>query len=42
VTDWLLAANILSELRRPRPEPRVVQFVASQPIERLYVSEFSF
>jgi len=42
VTDWLLDTNILSELRRPRPEPRVVQFVASQPLERLYVSDVTF
>ncbi|HTX48858.1 MAG TPA: type II toxin-antitoxin system VapC family toxin [Caulobacteraceae bacterium] len=42
MTDWLLDTNILSELRRPRPEPRVVQFVASQPLERLYVSDVTF
>ncbi len=42
MTDWLLDTNILSELRRPRPAPRVVGFVASQPLERLYVSEVTF
>jgi hypothetical protein len=35
---WLLDTNILSELRRPRPEPRVVAFVASQPLDELYIS----
>jgi predicted nucleic acid-binding protein len=38
VTDWLLDTNVLSELRRPRPDARVVAFVSAQPLERLYVS----
>jgi predicted nucleic acid-binding protein len=38
VTGWLLDTNILSELRRPKPEPKVVAFVAAQPLERLHVS----
>jgi predicted nucleic acid-binding protein len=38
VTGWLLDTNILSELRRPRPEPKVVAFVASQPLELLCIS----
>jgi predicted nucleic acid-binding protein len=38
VTGWLLDTNVLSELRRPKPEPKVVAFVAAQPLERLYVS----
>jgi toxin FitB len=38
VTGWLLDTNILSELRRPKLEPKVVAFVAAQPLERLYVS----
>jgi predicted nucleic acid-binding protein len=38
VTGWLLDTNILSELRRPRPERKVVAFVAAQPLDRLYVS----
>jgi hypothetical protein len=42
VTGWLLDTNILSELRRPRPEPRVIAFVGRQPLERLYVSEITF
>ena len=35
---WLLDTNILSELRRPKPEPKVVAFVASQPLELLQIS----
>jgi toxin FitB len=35
---WLLDTNVLSELRRPQPEPKVVAFVAGQPLEQLYIS----
>lgn len=35
---WLLDTNILSELRRPKPQKKVVAFVAAQPLERLFVS----
>lgn len=38
MTGWLLNTNILSELRRPRPEPKVLAFVASQPLDLLYIS----
>jgi toxin FitB len=38
VTGFLLDTNILSELRRPRPEPKVLAFIAAQPLERLYIS----
>jgi toxin FitB len=38
VTGWLLDTNILSELRRPRPERKVLAFVASQPLDLLYIS----
>jgi predicted nucleic acid-binding protein len=38
VTGWLLDTNILSELRRPKPEPKVVTFIESRPLEQLYVS----
>ena len=38
MTGWLLDTNVLSELRRPKPEPKVVAFVAAQPLELLYVS----
>jgi toxin FitB len=42
VTDWLLDTNILSELRRPKPEPNVVAFIGAQPLDRLYVSSITF
>lgn len=35
---WLLDTNVVSELRRPRPEQRVVSFVATQPLEQLHIS----
>jgi toxin FitB len=38
VTGWLLDTNILSELRRPKPEPKVTAFIAGQPLESLYIS----
>jgi toxin FitB len=38
VTGWLLDTNILSELRRPKPEHKVLAFVAAQPLELLYIS----
>ena len=39
---WLLVTNVLSELRRPRPNPNVVGFVAAQPLDRLFVSIVTF
>ena len=42
MTGWLLDTNVLSELRRPKPEPKVVQFVAAQPLDLLYVSVVTF
>ncbi len=35
---WLLDTNVISELRRSAPEPRVVTFVTSQPLEALFLS----
>ena len=42
MTGWLLDTNILSELRRPKPERKVLAFVAAQPLELLYVSSVTF
>jgi hypothetical protein len=42
VTGWLLDTNILSELRRPKPERKVLAFVAGQPLELLYISSLTF
>ncbi len=35
---WLLDTNILSELRRVKPEPKVLAFVAARPLDELYIS----
>lgn len=42
MNGWLLDTNLLSELRRPQPLAAVVDFVASQALERLFVSEVTF
>jgi predicted nucleic acid-binding protein len=42
VTGWLLDTNVLSELRRPKPDRRVVAFVAAQLLESLYLSVVTF
>lgn len=42
MTNWLLDTNILSELRKAKPEPKVVDFIAAQPINTLYVSSVTF
>lgn len=39
---WLLDTNVLSELRRKRPEPAVERFVAEQRLSDLYVSVVTF
>ena len=35
---YLLDTNVVSELRRPRPHPRVLHWIQSVPAERLYLS----
>ena len=35
---WLLDTSVLSELRRRKPEPRVVAFVSEQPLDTLFIS----
>jgi predicted nucleic acid-binding protein len=42
VTGWLLDTNVLSELRRPKPNLKVVGFVASKPLDLLFVSIVTF
>jgi predicted nucleic acid-binding protein len=39
---FLLDTNVLSELRKPRPAPSVLSFVAGLPLEDLFVSEVTF
>ena len=38
MTGWLLDTNVLSELRRPKPNRKVVAFIAARPLELFYVS----
>jgi predicted nucleic acid-binding protein len=38
---WLLDTNILSEGRKPRPDPRVTAFYDAQPLNALYISVVS-
>jgi hypothetical protein len=42
VTGWLLDTNVLSELRRPKPDAKVVRFVSAQSLDLLYVSVVTF
>lgn len=42
MTGWLLDTNVLSELRRPKPEPGLVSFIAAQPLDSLFVSVVTF
>lgn len=38
MTGWLLDTNILSELRRLKPEPNVIAFIAGRPLDLLFIS----
>ena len=38
MTGWLLNTNVLSELRRLKPDRKVLAFVAAQPLDLLHVS----
>jgi predicted nucleic acid-binding protein len=42
VSGWLLDTNVLSELRRPKPERKVVAFATAQPLEDFYISSVTF
>ncbi|HEY2635423.1 MAG TPA: type II toxin-antitoxin system VapC family toxin [Steroidobacteraceae bacterium] len=42
MTNWLLDTNILSELRRRKPERKVAAFVTAQSLDRLFVSTVTF
>lgn len=42
MTGWLLDTNVLSELRRPKPNAQVVSFVSGQPLDLLHVSVVTF
>jgi predicted nucleic acid-binding protein len=42
VKGCLLDTNILSELRRARPAPKVISFISALPLEDLFVSAVTF
>jgi len=42
VIGWLLDTNVISELRRPRPDPRVRRFIEGQRLEDLFISAVTF
>ena len=42
MSGWLLDTNVISELRRARPNLRVLAFVAAQALEDLFVSTVTF
>lgn len=42
MSAWLLDTNVISELRRPRPNERVRRFIARQRLEDLFVSAVTF
>ena len=37
--SYLLDTNVVSELRKPRPEPRLLAFIAAAPLDDLFLSE---
>ncbi len=42
MNGWLLDTNVISELRRARPNAKVRDIVAVQPLERLFISTATF
>lgn len=38
MSGWLLDTNVISEMRRPRPSRKVVDFIGSTPATRLFIS----
>ncbi len=39
---WLLDTNVISELRKPKPNANVQSFIADQPGEALFLSDVTF
>jgi predicted nucleic acid-binding protein len=37
--SYLLDTNVVSELSRPQPEPRVLKLIAATPLDDLYLSD---
>ena len=42
MTGWLIDTNVLSELRRRKPEPKVLAFIRVHSLDDLYVSAVTF
>ncbi len=42
MNGWLLDTNVLSEFRRPRPDKKVLAFLAQQPLDQMFVSSVTF
>jgi toxin FitB len=42
VRGWLLDTNVVSELRRPRPDRTVISFIASQNGDDLFITDVTF
>jgi predicted nucleic acid-binding protein len=41
VRGWLLDTNVVSELRKPKPNLKVVNFIAAQPGEILFITDIT-
>lgn len=39
---WLLDTNVLSEMRRPKPNADVLRFISERPLDQLYTSVATF
>ncbi len=42
MSDFLLDTNVLSALRKQKPNVKVVGFLAAEPLEALYISSVTF
>ncbi len=42
MTGYLLDTNVLSELKRARPDEKLSAFIAGEPLDRLYLSVMTF
>ncbi len=40
--SWVLDTNVLSEMRRPKPDNRVVSFISSVAAEQLFITTIAF
>jgi predicted nucleic acid-binding protein len=41
VRGWLLDTNVVSELRKPKPDSRVIDFVTAQAGENLFITDIT-